>query len=76
MVILLVFGFISSLINWAFSAINPDFCYAAVPESKGLHFPVGDCGGLLHHVPGAVFVKRPVFAGCNTRSFLEKSIGV
>lgn len=53
MVLLLVFGFVSSLINWAFSTIlTPIFAMQLSRNVKGLHFPLMIAAGYTTMVLG------------------------
>lgn len=79
MVILLVFGFVSSLINWAFSAIlTPIFAMQLSRKVKGLHFPLMITAGYSTMVLGQTWCpSASVYALVASKGhFLEKSIGI
>jgi short-chain fatty acids transporter len=79
MVIMLVFGFVSSLINWAFSSIlTPIFAMQLSRQVKGLHFPLMIAAGYTTMVLGQCWCpSASVYALVATKGhFLEKSIGV
>lgn len=79
MVIMLVFGFISSLINWAFSSIlTPIFAMQLSRHVKGLHFPLMIAAGYTTMVLGQTWCpSASVYALVATKGhFLEKSIGI
>lgn len=79
MVLLLVFGFISSLINWAFSAIlTPIFAMQLSKNVKGLHFPLMIAAGYSTMVLGQAWCpSASVYALLATKGhFLEKVIGI
>lgn len=78
MVLLLVFGFISSLINWAFSTIlTPIFAMQLSRNVKGLHFPLMIAAGYTTMVLGQTWCpSASLYALVATKGhFLEKSIG-
>ncbi len=78
MVLLLVFGFISSLINWAFSTIlTPIFAMQLSRNVKGLHFPLMIAAGYATMVLGQSWCpSASLYALVATKGhFLEKSIG-
>jgi short-chain fatty acids transporter len=79
MVIMLVFGFVSSLINWAFSSIlTPIFAMQLSRNVKGLHFPLMIAAGYTTMVLGQTWCpSASVYALVATKGhFLEKSIGL
>ncbi len=79
MVIMLVFGFVSSLINWAFSSIlTPIFAMQLSRNVKGLHFPLMIAAGYTTMVLGQTWCpSASVYALVATKGhFLEKSIGI
>jgi len=79
MVLLLVFGFISSLINWAFSTIlTPIFAMQLSRNVKGLHFPLMIAAGYTTMVLGQTWCpSASLYALVATKGhFLEKSIGI
>lgn len=79
MVILLLFGFISSLINWAFSTIlTPIFAMQLSRNVKGLHFPLMIAAGYTTMVLGQQWCpSASLYALVATKGhFLEKSIGI
>ena len=78
MVLLLVFGFVSSLINWAFSTIlTPIFAMQLSRNVKGLHFPLMIAAGYTTMVLGQTWCpSASLYALVATKGhFLEKSIG-
>ncbi len=78
MILLLVFGFISSLINWAFSTIlTPIFAMQLSRNVKGLHFPLMIAAGYTTMVLGQTLCpSASLYALVATKGhFLEKSIG-
>jgi len=78
MILLLVFGFISSLINWAFSTIlTPIFAMQLSRNVKGLHFPLMIAAGYTTMVLGQTWCpSASLYALVATKGhFLEKSIG-
>ncbi|MCX7781443.1 MAG: TIGR00366 family protein [Negativicutes bacterium] len=79
MIVLLLFGFISSLINWAFSTIlTPILAMQLSRNVKGLHFPLMIAAGYTTMILGQVWCpSASVYALVATKGhFLEKSIGV
>ncbi len=79
MVILLIFGFISSLINWAFSTIlTPILAMQLSRNVKGLHFPLMIAAGYSTMILGQTWCpSASVYALVATKGhFLEKSIGL
>jgi len=79
MVILLLFGFVSSLINWAFSSILvPIFAMQLSRNVRGIHFPLMIAAGYTTMVLGQCWCpSASVYALVATKGhFLEKSIGV
>ncbi|KOA18129.1 short-chain fatty acids transporter [Clostridium homopropionicum DSM 5847] len=78
-VILLVFGLVSSLINWAFSLIlAPILAMQLSKQIKGLHFPLLIAAGYSTMILGQVWCpSASVYALVATKGhFLEKSIGI
>ena len=78
MVLLLVFGFVSSLINWAFSTIlTPIFAMQLSRNVKGLHFPLMIAAGYTTMVLGQTWCpSASLYALVATKGhFLEKNIG-
>ena len=78
MVLLLVFGFVSSLINWAFSTILTPICAMQLSRNvKGLHFPLMIAAGYTTMVLGQTWCpSASLYALVATKGhFLEKSIG-
>ena len=78
MVLLLIFGFISSLINWAFSTIlTPIFAMQLSRNVKGLHFPLMIAAGYATMVLGQTWCpSASLYALVATKGhFLEKMIG-
>ena len=78
MVLLLVFGSVSSLINWAFSTIlTPIFAMQLSRNVKGLHFPLMIAAGYTTMVLGQTWCpSASLYALVATKGhFLEKSIG-
>ena len=78
MVLLLVFCFVSSLINWAFSTIlTPIFAMQLSRNVKGLHFPLMIAAGYTTMVLGQTWCpSASLYALVATKGhFLEKSIG-
>ena len=78
MVLLLVFGFVSSLINWAFSTIlTPIFAMQLSRNVKGLHVPLMIAAGYTTMVLGQTWCpSASLYALVATKGhFLEKSIG-
>ena len=78
MVLLLVFGFVSSLINWAFSTIlTPIFAMQLSRNVKGLHFPLMIAAGYTTMVLGQTWCpSASLYALVATKGhFMEKSIG-
>jgi short-chain fatty acids transporter len=79
MVVLIVFGFVSSLINWAFSVIlTPILAMQLSRNVKGLHFPLMIATGYSTMIIGQTWCpSASVYALVATKGhFLEKSIGV
>jgi len=79
MVCLLVFGFLSSFVNWAFSAIlTPIFAMQLSRYVKGLHFPLMIAAGYSTMILGQCWCpSASVYALIATKGhFLEKTIGV
>ncbi|MDC7787612.1 TIGR00366 family protein [Rhodoplanes sp. TEM] len=79
MVVLLVFGFVSSLINWAFSTIlTPILAMQLSRNVKGMHFPLMIAAGYATMVIGQTWgPSASVYALVATKGhFLESSIGV
>lgn len=78
MIVLLLFGFISSLINWAFSSIlTPIFAMQLSRNVKGLHFPLMVAAGYSTMVLGQCWCpSASVYAlVASPGHFLESSIG-
>lgn len=79
MIILLVFGFISSLINWAFSTIlTPILAMQLSKNIKGLHFPLMIAAGYSTMILGQVWCpSASVYALVASKGhFMEKTIGI
>ncbi len=79
MVVMLIFGFVSSLINWAFSSIlTPIFAMQLSRNVKGLHFPLAIAAGYTTMVLGQTWCpSASVYALVATKGhFLEKTIGI
>lgn len=79
MVILLVFGFVSSLINWAFSLIiTPILAMQLSKNVKGLHFPLMIAAGYSTMVLGQCWCpSASVYALLASKGhFMEESIGI
>lgn len=79
MFLLLIFGFVSSLINWAFSTIlTPIFAMQLSRNVKGLHFPMMIAAGFSTMVLGQTWCpSATLYALVATKGhFLEKSIGI
>ncbi|MFD2181418.1 short-chain fatty acid transporter [Rhodoplanes azumiensis] len=79
MIVLLVFGFVSSLINWAFSTIlTPILAMQLSRNVKGMHFPLMIAAGYATMVIGQTWgPSASVYALVATKGhFLESSIGV
>ena len=79
MILLLLFGFVSSLINWAFSTIlTPIFAMQLSRNVKGLHFPMMVAAGYSTMVLGQTWCpSASLYALVATKGhFLEKSIGI
>ncbi len=79
MVVLLLFGYISSLINWAFSTIlTPILAMQLSRNVKGLHFPMMIAAGYTTMIVGQVWCpSASVYALVATKGhFLEKQIGL
>jgi len=79
MVLLLVFGFISSFINWAFSLIlTPIFAMQLSRHVKGLHFPIMIAAGYSTMILGQCWCpSASVYALVASKGhFLENTIGI
>ena len=79
MVILLIVGYVSSLINWAFSTIlTPILAMQLSRNVKGLHFPLMIASGYTTMILGQAWCpSASVYALVATKGhFLEKSIGL
>jgi short-chain fatty acids transporter len=79
MVILLIAGYVSSLINWAFCTIlTPILAMQLSRNVKGLHFPLMIAAGYTTMILGQVWCpSASVYALVATKGhFLEKSIGL
>ncbi len=79
MVILLVFGFASSLINWAFSLIlTPILAMKLSRHVKGLHFPLMIAAGYSTMILGQCWCPvASVYALIASKGhFMEEAIGV
>lgn len=79
MVLLLVAGYISSLINWAFSTIlTPILAMQLSRNVRGLHFPLMIAAGYTTMILGQVWCpSASLYALVATKGhFLEKSIGL
>jgi short-chain fatty acids transporter len=79
MVLLLVAGYISSLINWAFSTIlTPILAMQLSRNVRGLHFPLMIAAGYTTMILGQVWCpSASLYALVATKGhFMEKSIGL
>ena len=79
MVLLLVAGYVSSLINWAFSTIlTPILAMQLSRNVRGLHFPLMIAAGYTTMILGQVWCpSASLYALVATKGhFLEKSIGL
>lgn len=79
MFILLMFGFVSSFINWAFCTIlTPILAMQLSKNVKGLHFPMMIAAGYTTMILGQCWgPSASVYALVATKGhFLEKSIGL
>jgi short-chain fatty acids transporter len=79
MVVLILFGFVSSLINWAFSVIlTPILAMQLSRNVKGLHFPLMIATGYSTMIIGQTWCpSASVYALVATKGhFLEKTVGV
>jgi short-chain fatty acids transporter len=79
MILLLVFGFISSFINWAFSLIlTPIFAMQLSRHVKGLHFPIMIAAGYSTMILGQCWCpSASVYALVASKGhFLEEAIGI
>ena len=79
MTLLLIFGYVSSLVNWAFCTIlTPIFAMQLSRNVKGLHFPLMIAAGYTTMILGQVWCpSASVYALVATKGhFLEKSIGL
>lgn len=79
MVLLLLFGFASSLINWAFSLIlTPVFAMQLSRHVKGLHFPIMIAAGYSTMILGQCWCpSASVYALLATKGhFMEEALGI